>query len=504
MNAEQVYLNIPAASTGPLFSWDQSAIEQVLRAAYRVIREVGLRVEDREGVYLKEAESKGAKVDFSDGVVRFTDRQIDSAVARMRETWPASDPACPPTKSERGRGRKFLVGNGANTVFHWPSWTARPPAASDLIDICNWAQGCDDIEAILHPGVLADVDERLEPLYNYGLTSKYCRKRVIFAQPFLPIHVRYLPRMSEVMEARRGTKQPLKEIEWIRSPLFFDWRALRTLMERIDTGACPIVGVGTMTERGMNSPVTVGGLLVVMLAETLSALSLIHLLRPSVGLRTGVVTGSFDFRTARMNFFSARGHIQNLAGWEMLIRGLGIRGTCLNWYREANEPGMQALYEFGMNQAFFSCVHDRCIPELGGLACGSVFSPEQAMLDMETVREFDELTCGFEISPEALGVDEIIAAGHEAGHHMASEHTLRHMDKGVPLSGFFFRGLGSGAEHDRDNTQTHRLLEKAAEEVEAAKARGRDMAPDCELGNELYEFVKEAAAEIGVKPPPLA
>ena len=100
-------------------------------------------------------------------------------------------------------------------------------------------------------------------------------------------------------------------------------------------------------------------------------------------------------------------------------------------------------------------------------------------------------------------IEEVKQARFEQGVHMATEHTLKQVQDGVPFSDFLFRGLAAGAQHDKNHTQTDELMEKAAQAVAAARVKGRNTKPDEELGNELYEYVKEAAAELGLEAPPL-
>jgi len=256
-----------------------------------------------------------------------------------------------------------------------------------------------------------------------------------------------------------------------------------------------------MTVGGMSAPVTVAGAAVVSVAEILAGLTFFRIMRPGYGLRATMCTGALDLRTARVSYFGMHAHLQNLAGWELLVRGLGVDTSCLTWYRDANEPGLQAMYEFGMAQAFFSSVLNRCNPEIGGLCNGNIFSPHQAVLDMAMVTELNELTAGFEVSDEALGLDEVVNARFTQGVHMGTEHTLAHMRDEVPFSDFLFRGLPAGAQHDRGKTQTDELMEKAGESVRAATETGAQVEPDHELAEELYEHVKEAAAELGVEAP---
>jgi hypothetical protein len=371
------------------------------------------------------------------------------------------------------------------------------------MEVSQWAQGCDDIGLLVQPFMLKDLDLNLEPIFSYAVMAKYYRRRLLANQPTEPIHVRYLQKMNRVVESARGYRPIMLEYEYVNPPFRMGLRSIATMLARVDTGACTAMGIGPMSVGGMSAPVTVAGLAVTALAEILAGLTFFRILRPGVGLRANVCTGSLDLRTARVSYFGMHTHLGNLATWELLVRGIGVDSPCLTWYRDANEPGLQALYEFGMAQAFFSSVLNRCSPEIGGLGNGNIFSPHQAMLDMAAAKEFNELAAGFTVSDEALGVEEIIRARFEQGVHMSSEHTLRHMQAGVPFSGFLFRGMSSGAQHDKQHTQTDELMEHAAAGVSAARAKGCQAEPDIGLSRELYGFVKEAAAELGVEAPPL-
>lgn len=503
MSKPHVHLNIPVAHFGQVLSWDQATIDRLVDEAIRVAMKIGLRLDDdAEGIYLEEAKKGGAKVDPNARAVLFTKKDIQETIRVMRKTSPAPKPLrgiC----ATSGRDEKLSLGNGGNLYFDWDQWEARAPEVKDLLGVCHWAQGCDEVDALFPPFLLKDIDQRLEPIYNYALLAKYCRKRVYHEQPTEPIHVRYLKKMSRIVQKHRGYFQPMQEWEYVNPPFRMGQRSVATMLERVDSGACKSMGIGSMAVAGMSAPVTVAGLAVTALAEILAALTFFRILRPRYGLRAVVATGAIDMRTANVSYSGMHIHLGNLATWELMVRGLGAEAGCLTWYRDANEPGLQALYEFGMAQAFFSSVLIRCSPEIGGLCNGNMFSPHQAVLDMAAKKEFDELLAGFRADKTATGIEEVIHARFEQGTHLSSEHTLAHMKDGIPFSNFFFRGLPAGTQHDRKNTQTSRLMEKAAQSVEEAKAKGRAVEPDVKLSEELYGYVKEAAAELKIEAPPL-
>jgi len=499
----RVHLNIPVARKNPVLTWDNDVIAELVKAAIKLTVSVGLRLDDDEGAYLSEAKSKGAAVDSERHAVKFTESQVEETIRVMRAASPVADPLRPPSRAKLGRDQKFCVGNGANMVFDWDAWTVKAPGAHDLAELCHWAQGCEDVESLFPPVIIKDIDQRLSAIYSYALICKHCRKRVYHEQATEPIHVRYLEKMARIVEKHRGFFQPMQEWEFVNPPFRIGRRSIATMLARVDSGACRVMGIGSMAVAGMSAPVTVAGLAVTALAEMLAALTFFRILRPGYGLKAVVCTGALDLRTARVSYFGMHTHLGNIATWELVTRGLGIDSSCLTWYRDANEPGMQALYEFGMAQAFFSSVLTRCSPEIGGLACGNIFSPHQAVLDMEVFKEFNELLYGFEASEEALGMEDIVNAGFEQGVHMSTEHTLSHMKDGIPFSDFLYHGMSAGAQHDARHTQTDQLLKKAAESVEAAKVKGKKSDPDLELSGELYELVKEAAAELDLEAPPL-
>ena len=504
MRTQRVHINIPVAHFGPVLSWDTETIGRMVQAAAGIAVQVGLRLDDDgAGPYLKEAETKGARVDWNSRDVVFTAAQIEETMAVMRKTQPAPMPLRERTLAPQGREQQFTVGNGANLLFDWAAWQAVAPTAADLVDLCHWAQGCADVDMLVQPVMLKDVDQNLEPLYSYALMARHCRKKVLANQPTEPIHVRYLHRMQSLVESHRGFHQAMLPYEYINPPFHIGSRAVATMLARVDSGACTAMGVGAMAVAGMSAPVTVAGAAVTSLAEILAGLTLFRILRPGYGLVPNACSGALDLRTARVSYFGMHTHLVNLALWELLVRGVGVDSPCLTWYRDANEPGIQALYEFGMAQALFSSVLNKATPEIGGLACGNTFSPHQATLDIEACKEFNELAYGFEVSDHALGLEEVVRARFEQGFHMSSEHTLAFMPDGIPFSAFLPHGWPGGACHDKAHTQTDVLLERAAEAVETARLKGREAGPDTELGDALYACVREAAAELKIEAPPL-
>ena len=492
----KTFINLPIAKYDDVLSWDQATVDRLLRHAYEAAMKVGCHIEDED--YLKEIESKGGKVDWERHAVVPTEAQLDEVCEVMKKT------EAPTSRFENVRSDGFsrvMVGNGGNMFFDWENWMAKAPTVDDLIWVCKFAQGCDDVGSLHDPFMPKDVDIVLEPIFKYAVMARHCRKPVYHAQPTEPEHVVYMDRMARIVERHRGYYQPMLHYEYVNPPFRLGERGIRTMLARVDTGICDKMGVGPMTVSGMSAPVTVAGAAVTAVAEVLVAMNALHIMRPEPGLTTVSCTGELDLATARVKYYAFRTHKQNIAISEIFRRGVGAECNYASWYRDANEPGMQACYEYGYSQAFFSALKTRTCAEIGGLACGNMFSPEQAILDIEIIKEFDELLSGFDASDEAVAVDEIVAAGFQQGHHLTTDHTMDHMREHIAMSDFFYRGLPSAAEHDKDNTQARQLLDRAREMSLAAHDKGKETDPDDALGDALWEVVIEAANEIGAEPP---
>jgi trimethylamine:corrinoid methyltransferase-like protein len=501
-NSRSARLNIPVSHFMDMLSWDQGIVGRLLGMSVEIACRNGIQLEDDyNGIYLGEISKKGGKVDWNSRTVFFCEDDIHKTLSEMRRSFPLPIPARDITWVKDRKASGFNVGNEANLIFDWDKWEARLPERNDLMELCRWVEGEPDIGSVFPPVTLKDIDQMIEPIYNYALLAKHCSKTIMHEQPTSPMHVRYLGKMARAVERKTGFYQPILEFEYVNPPFRIGYRAVETMMARIDTGECDMMGIGSMAISGMSAPVTVAGTAVTAVAEILAALTLLRILRPGRGIRANVCTGNLDMRTGRVSYGNMHTHLQNIAGWEIITRGIGADSPLLTWYRDANEPGMQALYEFGVSQSFFSSIYMSCTPEIGGLCCGSIFSPEQAVMDMEAMKEFNELSAGFDFDDETVGVEHILEAGHRQSVFMTSDHTLKYMRDNVPAGRFFLRGLPAAADHNKNRDQTAELMGNAADAVKNAIKKGSGKGPDPDLGSELYEYVKEAALELGIECP---
>ena len=173
----RVNLNIPVTNFRNVLSWNKEQIDHLVDRAIDIAVRIGIRIDDdHDGKYLNEVQDKGAKVDFNERSVKFTLEDIAKTIEVMKKTAPLSDPLSPLVTVNNRSKRDTTIGNGANLIFDWDSWEARGPSKEDLVDVCNWAQGCENATILYPPFMLKDINQYIEPLYNYALMSKYYHK----------------------------------------------------------------------------------------------------------------------------------------------------------------------------------------------------------------------------------------------------------------------------------------------------------------------------------------
>lgn len=326
-------------------------MDELCERCLDIAERAGLQIEADEGDYPNQLKKLGARVEGN--TVYFTRAQLLDTLDVLRRCHPAGDPARRLTSPAGRDAQEVLVGNGANLVFDWEKWNVTPGDRFTLASLADWAQGNSDVTALFPPVMIQDIDMVLEPIYNYALLAGHCRKDFYHEQPTHPIHVEYLGKMAKWCGRIPGISTRCRSmsssIRLQNGPAGHRYHAQAHRFGTLRRNGRRKHG-GQRRER----PVTVTATAVTAVAETLCGLALFHTLRPQAGLDAFFATGSFDVRTSRIDFFGMHTHLQNVACWDIFVRGFGVDTELLTWYRDANEPGLQACYEFGMAQSFFS------------------------------------------------------------------------------------------------------------------------------------------------------
>ena len=481
----QARLNIPLSNLGDAIRWADEDIQRLAESAVSLAARNGLAVEDEDA--LKIAEAAGARVDRGPHRMRFSEEQIADTIAKL-----AADN--PPQRYDLPEHTALGIGDGASTFYNRVTGMSQVASPEVLAAFVRMAEGLDAVASVEIPVQIMGSSRLMANLESYAIALCNTGKP---SSPYIlayPEEAPYLYEMARLAKETRRHDIYLNDQEYVRPGFAFETVAIKRLRARVDQGFARL-GIGTMAIAGYSAPVTMAGLVAAAAAEILAAVTLVRMLFPHVTLYTCSATGCMDMATGNVTFSSPRTLVQQLAMTELFRRAFDANMDVLTCYRDANEPGMQACYEFSLIHGFWRAAQRPAGFTCGHLGNGNVFSPTQVPLDIAMARDMDDITRPFEVTEETLGLEAATAA--TAGHLMDHPFTLEHFREELPLSALWPRGLTAGAGHAQ--FQTDRLLAEADASVLKAFERCAFAAePDFE--RELQALLDRAADKIGQGP----
>jgi trimethylamine--corrinoid protein Co-methyltransferase len=424
---------------GILRALDSQQMETLHCGALRVLEQTGLQI---QGNFLLTAlADAGCKVDFAARRAWFRPELVERQIAAQRgryklvrsSLWypfcrrlPDDDVAIPD---------EFLVDYGYTTpwLYDYPEGRYRKPTIQDQIDMIRLGNALPCVKAVSSPLICSEFDPRVEPiesarllLHNTrkpGWTGTHCGKQV-----------KYLAEMAALAvggdQQRLRSEPPLFVAAYCTtSPLKLDTRSCDVLEHALPYGFP--VNFAPMPILGATAPITPAGAAVVALAEILGCLTAASLINPDVYYFSTSIAGEMDMRTTQVCYCTPGAILTDVALHQIFRYRYGLVHNIEPGYVEAKTPGIQAAFMKTYRQMAFGCTASLPLP-IGGLDNGAVFSPTQAMIDLEMNEPIYKLARGIEVDEDACALDLI----HEmlfcqSRTYLETEHTAHR-----------YRGLG--------------------------------------------------------------
>jgi trimethylamine--corrinoid protein Co-methyltransferase len=243
----------------------------------------------------------------------------------------------------------------------------------------------------------------------------------------------------------------------VNSPLRYDDRMLGALMTYAEAGQPVIVTPFLMA--GAMSPMGLAGTLAQQTAEALAGIALIQLIRPGAPCIYGSFLTNIDMQSGSPAFGTPESALGILASAQMArhyripFRGGGALTS-------SKSPDAQAAYESMMCMwpTLLGGVHF-VLHAAGWLESALLASYEKFIIDVEALRMFEwMLVKGMPFDEEAFAMDGIREVG-PGGHHLGSEHTMRHY-----RTGFYRPWISSTENYDRWQRMGSRTADRVANE----------------------------------------
>jgi len=419
---------------GSLGVLDAEQMDRLHEAILSVLEKTGLRI---EGDYLLAAlADAGCRVDFDSHRAWFkpdlVERQIASQRGRYRmvrsSLWypfcrslPDDDVAMP---------EEFVVDYGYATphILDYREGKYRQPTVQDQIDMIRLGNALPCVKAVNAPLICSEFDPRVETIESArllllntdkpGWVGTSCGREVKYLAEFAALVA------GNDRELLRSEPSIFVAAYCTTSPLKIDRRSCDVLRESLQYGFP--VNFAPMPILGATAPMTPAGGAVVAAAEILGCITATTLIDPDVYYFSTSIVGEMDMRSTQVCYSTPAAILADVALHQLFRHKYGMVHNVDPGYVEAKTPGMQAAFMKTYRQmAFGSCAS---LPlSIGSLDNCAVFSPTQAMIDLEMNKAIYKFAHGLEVNDETCCVDLIDELGFcERRSYLETEHTLRH------------------------------------------------------------------------------
>jgi trimethylamine---corrinoid protein Co-methyltransferase len=270
----------------------------------------------------------------------------------------------------------------------------------------------------------------------------------------------------------------------VNSPLRYDDRMLGALLEYAAANQ-PVIATPFLMAGAM-SPMGLAGTLAQQTAEALAGIALIQLIRPGAPCIYGSFLTNIDMQSGSPAFGTPESALGILASAQMArhykipFRGGGALTS-------SKSPDAQAAYESMMCMwpTLLGGVHF-VLHAAGWLESALLASYEKFIIDVEALRMFEwMLTKGIPFDDEGFAMDGIREVG-PGGHHLGSEHTMRHY-----RTGFYRPWISSTENFDRWQRMGSRTTDRVANEKwKQLLADYKDPGIDSGIDEQLNAFIE--------------
>jgi len=450
---------------------DKSQMERLHEGVLNVLETTGLLI---RGKFLLEAlADAGCKVDFDKMRAWFPPEVVEKQIAAQRDRYkmvrsslwypfcremPQNDVCWPD---------EFCVdfGYAAPWIYDYPSGNYRKPTSQDQVDMIKLGNALEEAKAINAPYICSDFDSKVEIIESSRLLLLNTKKPG-WVGTSCGAEVKYL---AEFAKLATGDDHDALSL----APPIFVTAYCTTSPLKIDTRSCEVleealrhkfpVNFASMPILGATTPVSPAGSVIVAAAEILGGITAVSLIDPEVRHFGASISGEMDMKTTQVCYGTPAAILTDAVLHQLLRYKYGLVHNVEAGYVEGKCPGMQAAFLKTYRQMAFGCTVSSSLP-IGALDNASVFSPTQAMLDLDFNRSMYMFAQGIEVDDETMCLDLINELEFCEGRtYLESDHTLQHYRELLWDSKYLDRTYREEtslkpAEHDA------RILEKADRE----------------------------------------
>ncbi|MDE2913907.1 MAG: trimethylamine methyltransferase family protein [Paracoccaceae bacterium] len=419
----------PPGQTGGQFRpLSESGIRRIYRMALRLLSELGMG-ECPDVLVERSLEARAFR--NADGRLCFPESMVEDLVAgaACSITLHGRDPSRSITVG--GDSVHFGTGGAAVQTLDLETATYRPSTIRDLRDFTRLQDVLTNISWFTRCCIATDIDDPFDLDINTAHALLAGTTKPVATAFSHPDNVAHVVRLFDLAEGRDGR---FRERPWcaahispVISPMRFGDDAVMTALQCIRHNI-PISCI-TAAQSGATAPAVPAAFLATSLAETLASLIMVNLFRPGhpmifsnwplvIDLRTGAFSGGGG-ESAIMNAASAQ-----ISNW------LGLPSGIAAGMSDAKAIDAQMGAEKGITALATGLAGGNMIYESAGMMASLLGTSFEAfVLDNEMNGQVYRVIRGIEVSEDRLVFDDIRHSVLTHGHFLASQETMRAMQR---------------------------------------------------------------------------
>ena len=463
---------------------DEKKLDMLHEGVLHILANTGIKVHSE--FLLSELAERGCAVDFEESSVKFSPDIVEKQIAAQANRYKMVrsslwDPFCSEEPEESvSFPDEFICdyGHAARAVYDYSEKTIRTPVIKDQVEMTRLGNAIDSVRGVCAPFLLVEFDGRIEALESARILMNNTPKPG-WVGTYSGKQLRYLKQLAEI--AVDGDKEKLRTVPPIvvtvmctTSPLRIDNRSCDVLEEALKH-EFPI-NFASMPIMGATTPVTPAGSAIVAAAETLGGIVMASLINPDVYYFSTSISSEMDFRTTSLRFSTPSAVLTDALLNQLFRYKYGIVHNIDPSYIDAKYPGSQAAYLKLFRQFTLAATSAMPLP-LGLLDNGAIFSPTQAMIDLDVNQAMYHFAEGVEVDENTMALDVIGELGFgEKMTYLEHEHTFENFRDHQWDTKIFERNFAA-----IENTS---LWENEERILDRAEERWRELlknAPDFEL-----------------------
>jgi trimethylamine---corrinoid protein Co-methyltransferase len=479
-------------------------LDRLHTSALALLENPGMKIES-PGL-LQALHQRGATVDFEKEIVRFpaklVEETIDLTVRQERDrlaeakgnllqatkclafSWHTAFPDGTPEVT-------FSFGGGCPLFYDYPAEKVRESTAKNFLDMIHLAEGLPEVVTVgnpVHPVV--DFDGKKTPpkmmaIKGAALVAKNSSKPGSTAL----MDAAQLDYLVEIGTVIRGSFQ-----NYQMQPLFINIndtvpplklsRPEGAIIEALIKKNLPVF-ILPMPMMGISGPVFPLANAIIGAAEILGVWTAVKALNPENPVECSIVSGVLEPITGAASFSAPETAMQDVMVAQLFRKRYHLRCGIGAGFIDAAIPGIAATYERTLKCGLAASCGEFSFP-VGILAAGNIYSPEQAMIDMDIARSQQRFYR--DIRPN---FDEALALIREQGIEgmfFDTDHTAEHFREELWIPQVFSRSKSKEPRDAKAADPVRRAYEKWTQIL--AKTTPFELAP--EKAREIDHIVKKA------------